>query len=202
MERVLNERLGAAANHPAYRNRREPPKLVPAADGGYDYTDRAHSGSYLLFRAHIAADGTVRFSDGANIQTTPIPIAGTFDIGRALDSGEPHTAEKRWFLEQTAELRMRLANVARATEDRRVRRTIENALDRIGASRTTPQAKRDAVIEIWLGCGDTAERRATVEAWVREHMPKGSELGFSADELATPVCKLTGCEGIRCRLAQ
>jgi hypothetical protein len=35
-----------------------------------------------------------------------------------------------------------------------------------------------------VGCGDAAERRATVEAWVREYMPKGSELGFSMDELA------------------
>jgi hypothetical protein len=169
MERALNDSFSAAANRPAYRNQREPPKLMPAADGGYDYTDRT-DGWFLLFRAHIAVDGTVRFADGARLQTAPIPIAGVFDIDNTSRHDERHTAEKRWFLEQTAELRSRLANAARAVEHRRVRRMVGNALEHIRVSSTAPKAKRDAVIELWLECDDTSGQRAFVGEWVREHM--------------------------------
>jgi hypothetical protein len=106
---ALTASLYASANRPAYREQRAPPKLVPAADGGYDYTARAHGGAVLLFRAHIAGDGTVRFEDGANLQPAPIPIGGAFEVDDLLRRGEKHSAEKRWFLEQTAALRERLA---------------------------------------------------------------------------------------------
>jgi hypothetical protein len=108
-EQVLNTSLFASANHPAYREQRAPPKLMHAADGGYDYSARARAGTVLLFRAHIAPDGTVRFADGANLQLAPIPISGSFELDDLLRRGEKHTAEKRWFLEQTAALRERLA---------------------------------------------------------------------------------------------
>jgi len=183
-EGALNESLRGAVNRPSYRNQREPPKLLPAADGGYDYTGRASEGTMLIFRAHIAVDGAVRFDDGPNLQLAPIPISGTFDINGALQRGERHAGEKRWFLEQTAELRSRLADDARALEDRHARRMVENALERIRARATTPKVKREAVIELWLGCDATSELRAIVEAWVCEHMPQGSELGFAVEELA------------------
>jgi len=144
-ERALNESLRAAANRPAYRKQRESPKLVPTADGGYEYADRAYDGQALLFRAHIAADGAVRFEDGANVQPARIPISGFFDINDALSRGQLHSAEKRWFLEQTAELRSRLADAARAVEGRSARRMGENALERIRASsKTLNRGRSDA----------------------------------------------------------
>lgn len=42
-----------------------------------------------------------------------------------LNGSEPHAADKRWFLEHTAELRSRLANTARSTQDRRAQRMLE-----------------------------------------------------------------------------
>ena len=179
----LNRSLRASAKFHDYLTKREPPALKRASDGSYSFTG-------LVFHAQIAPDGQVTFADAPVVRSGPIPIAGGFDISDAVEKyllgKEIYSAEKRWFLDQTAELREQLAAAGRASEDARAKREVERALERIVDSAQSPREKRDAVFALWEDCGDDADSaaiRRVVEDFVRRRMPQASDLGFSPNEL-------------------
>ena len=179
----LNRSLRAAAQVHDYLAKREPPALKRASDGSYSF-------SGLVFQARIEPDGHVNFSDEPVVRTGPIPIAGRFDIGDAVEKyllgKEIYSAEKHWFLDQTAELRERLSRAARASERSQAKREVERELERILGGAQSPSQKRAAVFALWEDCGDDADSaavRRVVEAFIRARMPQDSPLGYSASEL-------------------
>jgi outer membrane biosynthesis protein TonB len=186
-QRELDSSLRQAANAPAYRQKREPPELHRQGDGTYRYDGH-------VFSARIRDDGQVEFADGAagldGPSTIGIGVAGHFDLNDAIEGAmgkERYTAEKRWFLEQTVELRDKLAASARNRERFQARRLLERALERIlSASELDAPHKRERVLGLWEDCGDDAEAadtRRIVEVFVRTRMPEGSDLGFTKSEL-------------------
>jgi hypothetical protein len=179
-ERALDQVLRQSARTPAHLAEREPPRLTRTADGGYLYVNH-FDGSYVTFTARITPDGEVQFTDASNVQFAPVPVSGIFDTDDALMGGPLHTAEKRWFLEQTETLRRQLADAARSAEARRAHVALERAFERIMQQALSPQQKRDAVFELWQDCGNDSARlsvRSWVEVLIRRWMPRGSALGF------------------------
>lgn len=189
----LQRSLGAAAGFRPALERRPPPELHHQIDDSYRYEGP-------VFRARIAKDGTVSFTDQPNFSASLLPymngqfvlgIGGRFDINDAIDSAqgaELYPAEKRWFLEQTADLRRELATRARsealATGARQLRGEIEHILDDASLS---PAQKRARVFALWDSCSpdDTGSLgQQVIEDFVRERMPRGSELGYGEQELA------------------
>jgi hypothetical protein len=177
----LNAELAAAAKELPHLVQREPPKLTREADGGYSFKGR-------VFQARIESDGHVAFVDKPPVGVNAMPFGGTFDLTDATSKGELYPAERRWFLEQTEQLRDQLAQTARVQELARLRRSLEHELDGVLDSASLDAArKRAAVFAIWQDCGEDSDAERTrkiVEAFVRRRMPQGSDMGFSADELA------------------
>jgi hypothetical protein len=185
----LNQSLRQSARSLAHLATREPPALHRQADGSFRFDGH-------VFTAKIEPDGQVRFADGAAATvdgpaTTIGPgVSGRFDLNDAIVrgmGGELYSAEKRWFLEQTEELRAQLADAARARERAASRRYLQRELERILAARELdPGQKHARVFALWQDCGDDAESadaRQIVEVFVRVHMPAGTALGFSPEEL-------------------
>lgn len=187
-QRELDEQFRQAANAPKYRVKREAPDLHREGDGSYRYDGH-------VFTARIRGDGGVDFSDSTSgvdgLATIGPGVRGHFDptdaLEHAITGKELYSAEKRWFLEQTVELREKLTAAARNQERAAARRSLERALDRIlTASELDPAHKRERILALWDDCGDDAEAsdaRRIVEAFVRSRMPQGSELGFTPAEL-------------------
>jgi hypothetical protein len=179
----LNQSLQASARALSHLAKREPPQLRPQADGSLRY-----DGS--VFRASIGSDGQVKFDDRST-QTgfSDHGFGASFDLNDAMQGttgDERYSAEKRWFLEQTAQVRDELAVRARAAEHARARKLLEDALARILADALPPAQKRAKVFALWEDCGEDADAIATqrlVEAFVRRSLPRDSELGYSDDEL-------------------
>jgi hypothetical protein len=186
--RDLDAGFRRAASSPAYKTKREPPELHRQGDGSYRYDGH-------VFTARIRDDGHVEFLDGTTgidgPSTIGIGVAGHVDLSDAIENGamgkELYTSEKRWFLEQTAELRDKLAAAARTKESVEARRMLERVLERILLARELdPPHKRERILALWEDCGDDAESadtRRIVEAFVRTRMPEASELGFTKAEL-------------------
>jgi hypothetical protein len=186
-KQMLDETLRQAVR-PAYLARREPPQLHRQGDGTLRYDGR-------VFTARIGDDGHVEFVDGSSVSVdglakNGVGIAGRIDVNDMIERGmgkELYTAEKRWFLEQTEELREKLTAAARTKERAEARRMLERALERILLARELDVShKRQRILALWEDCGDDAESadtRRIVEAFVRTRMPEGSDLGFSREEL-------------------
>jgi hypothetical protein len=152
------------------------------ADGGYQYNGP-------LIHAHIAKDGLVSFDDHM-ASVSPASGRASVDVQSAVEKyilkREVNSAEKRWFLDQTEQLRLQLGDAAHAEEMRVAKRTLEQELARIVHGAASPSEKRAALFEIWLGCGEdpeSAAMRRVVESFIRGQLPAGSALGYDAAEL-------------------
>lgn len=183
----LTRNLRAAASSVPHLAAREKPRLQARSDGSYDYDGH-------VFSARVGRDGQVAFADsGTQVELRPslIPFKATGDIGDMVDKlvlgKELYSAEKLWFLEQTRELREKLAAAYRLEEAARARRELEKELQHILNDRLLGLAqKHGAVFTLWQDCGDDDQAEHTrrqVEAFVQRFMPRGGELGFEQAEL-------------------
>jgi hypothetical protein len=184
---TLDRNLQAAASNIPHLKAREKPVLKPRSDGSYDYDGH-------VYRARVLRDGQVEFADNgtqAELRPSLIPFKVTGDISDLVErhvlGKELYSAEKLWFLDQTRELRDKLATAYRLEEAARARRELEKQLQRILEDRALDAAqKHGALFALWQDCGDDGQAEATrrqVESFVQRFMPRGSDLGFTQDEL-------------------
>jgi hypothetical protein len=190
LEAQHNGALSAAANARPHVSRRPPPRLRARSDGTYVF--HGH-----VFDAVIARDGTVRFSDRGGIEmdapsaTRPNGLvpSGTFDISDSIESArgnDPYRHERHWFMEQTRELRERLADRADAHDQRRGMARLRGDLRRIWRGRGTDRQRRARIFQMWDDCAEDEvgrRARAAIIAFVRESLPQGSPGAFTAGEL-------------------
>jgi hypothetical protein len=147
------------------------PWLHPVG-GGYDW-----QGFYWL--AHIDRDGFVEFS----------PMKVGRDLGFTSDD------EKRWFLDETDDLRNDLAIARRDRELAHSFETLPNLLGRVWQNGIWSLVdKHEILFTIWDECAepDDAElghagrqARKIIDGFIRKNLPEGSPGGFSRDELAS-----------------
>jgi hypothetical protein len=148
-------------------------QLKPQSDGSYLFKGPS-------FVATVAVDGRVTFED-------KIADLNSF-VEHRLVGAQINTSEKRRFMESTALLRERLAVAAEAQNQRRASVALRQALRRILAdARTSLLQKRRTFFDLWDDCASDASGSAAqtvIETFIREHLPEGSALGYSAGELA------------------
>lgn len=192
----LTAHLTAAAAARPYLARRDPPALRRTDAGGYVHEAPG-------FRAYIRSDGSVAFQDhiandddgldfgsgdpqAAGFHFTPFRFDITDMMLKAMGE-ELYTPEKRWFLEQTQELREaleaddRLHLFARARED--LRHALRVLVD---DTRLTLEQKRQAVFELWADCAEDEvgwRGRHVIEEFVRENFRPGTPRAFTSAEL-------------------
>ena len=166
-----------------------PPGLEHAGQGTYRYEDRG-------FVADIDRDGTVHFRDRAPVGFSS-PLSLAFDLTEAvmmLRDDDPYRPGKMKFLEETRELRARLCGEAHTERLRQALFALPKELDRAWRDTSqTPEARRRLLFQRWDECADTrgddelaragALARATVLAYIRQHLPAGSAHAYTHDEL-------------------
>lgn len=184
---ALTRDLNAAAHSVAHLKAREHAKLKRRSDGSYAYDGH-------VFQALVRPDGNVEFRDNAvqgELRVSPVPFVFTADLNDVVErhvlGRELYSAEKQWLIEDTRELRDQLASEFRRREqqgaNRELERTLQSVLD---DSQLTLTKKHEEIFSLWEGCGEDGQAQAhrhAVVRFVRRYMPKGSALGFLADEL-------------------
>lgn len=202
--------------------------LIRQDDGGYLYVDPAKR-----FTAKFEPDGTVQFADrwkrpdrskgqrgkccalpaegfAAVNPLMGMPMKGPIEWLMAIQGHDPNSIAKNAILEQTFELRVRLA-VAHNVEllEQRMRELSPELLALWSDASMSSARKRELLFERWDECderfsvqpGDvpaeavseidairveTAERaRRKIEAFIRRHAPKGTRHGYRPHELET-----------------
>jgi hypothetical protein len=150
---------------------RDPPRLRRKTDGTYAY--RGH-----VFAATIRPDGSVAFED-----RTPLFSFDLTDIVEKHILGKQlYTAEKLWFLEQTAGLRAQLEQEERRESIARAERRLKARLLHVLRRPVDTQQIQRAIFELWEECADDETGWAgqrIIEAFVREQLPEGSQWAYS-----------------------
>lgn len=149
-----------------YLSRREPPTLRRHQDGTYHYKGHA-------FKAIVETDGSVTFDDGYK-QGSTIAFDVT-DLMMRRRGEDPYRVQKRWFLEDTAELRQELLESWRAKQNLIALRKLRGRLLRISEDETLSDRQRaDRVIAMFRDTADDeagAAARNTIEEFVANRMP-------------------------------
>jgi hypothetical protein len=184
---ALTRDLNAAAHSVAHLKAREHAKLKRRSDGSYAYDGH-------VFKAVVRPDGNVEFRDNAvqgEIRVSPVPFVFTADLNDVVErhvlGRELYSAEKQWLLEETRELRDQLAGEFRRREQQGANRELERTLQSVlGDSTLTLARKHEEIFSLWEGCGEDGQAQAhrhAVVRFVKRYLPKGSALGFLAEEL-------------------
>jgi hypothetical protein len=131
------------------------------------------------FRATITSEGRVRFED-------KIVDLNTF-VERVVIHMQINTAEKRRFMESSAELREQLADEAERGYQTRSLVTLERTLSKLlGDPKLSLVQKREHIFALWDDCASDArgsEAQAVIENFVRLYLPQGSALAYGTAEL-------------------
>ncbi|MEO0323963.1 MAG: hypothetical protein AAF447_13470 [Myxococcota bacterium] len=177
------ERFFDATRGPAFESRRPPPRLRSRRDGSLVWEGPTVG-------ARIAADGSVTFSDLPSVRYTGGLSLG-FDLSAWADrraGNDPYYAERRWFLEQTEELRVARSREARAADQRRALFRFRGDLLRLWEDPARDAAaKRRALFERWRECAEDEagqEARQAVLDFIRARLPAESPESYTAAELA------------------
>lgn len=111
-----------------------------------------------------------------------------------LFGDDPYAYEKRQFMEQTREVRLKMAIAACAERLDRAVLEVRDRLERIHEDpTTTPREQRRIMFDLWDECAESGDDqvllvaaivRATVIAFVRRHFPADGPLAFSPEELS------------------
>jgi hypothetical protein len=147
-------------------------KLEPQGDGSYRYNG-------VSLRATVLPDGRVEFED---------KIHDLNSLAERLAGSQLNPSEKRHFMQSTAELRDQLASAAEAKNQERGKHGLRIALERVWSDRALSLVqKRAAMFTLWDDCASDASgsaAQASIESFVRAHLPEGTPLAYSRQELA------------------
>jgi hypothetical protein len=173
------------------------PELEESGGGAYSHDD-------TTFRAKIARDGTVELED--KLIPTPrleidengrprisIPLDVTDTVMR-LAGQDPYAYEKRKLLAETQELRAEMAEAACKENLASALLDIKPRLHAIWDDRALSLAqKKRKIFGLWDECAEegsadvlrTSEMiRASIVAFIAEHLPPASVLAYSSQDLA------------------
>jgi hypothetical protein len=175
LEAALNADLYRIANAANYDTVRPSPELRETGDGGYTYAGH-------LFAARISPSGEVTFDDAANFGYSGLGGPGgsvglgfSFDISTAAEQAagnDPHSAERRWFMEETRSVRHRLAAQARAQIQGRGLVRLRRQLRAIWDAEKPTEQRREEIFRLWDSCEEDevgAQARAAIIEFVQAH---------------------------------
>jgi hypothetical protein len=145
------------------------------------------------FSARIAMDGHVNFDDHSIRDFKG--LSGGFDLTDLAMKGrhqDPYRYEKEKFMESTSKLRTELLQKARRAQLESSLAALPSHLERVWSDLERPaRERRGFLYAMWkeaAGSDDEVgaagkKARATIEAFIRERLPEGSNEAFTDDEL-------------------
>jgi hypothetical protein len=208
---ALTATLSADALYTAMQEKRNAPRLRPKSDGSYVWKGEVLSAAIaadgtVKFKdpALFAFDGFAKPTDGAPTETEELGqgpgvtraqrmqggIVFRFDVMDLLVSAlnkENYSAERRWFLDQTAELRERMAmrhQLCGSSDQRPLRNYLATTIVHDAFDVTSVH---DAIFTVFDACAGSAygpAAVATIFAFIRTQLPQGTARAYAAADVA------------------
>jgi len=191
-DQITGARMSALAFRDELNNR----ELKPDGTG----TKSEHE----TFKIKVAADGTAKIHDKANIQRKGL-LTWQFDVtdGMMRDKGiDPYSSYKLKVLDETREERVAIGKRYRTQQLTRSKQLMQANLERLWATTTDPAERKQGLFELWDDCAETGpemERsgrsevdelvaggtsaRAHVVGFIRSRLPTGTSDAFTETEI-------------------
>lgn len=146
------------------------------------------------FRIKVAADGTAKIHDKANVQRKGL-LSGTFDVSDAMmrNKGiDPYASYKLKILDETRDERVAIGKRYRTQQLGKSKQLVQANLERLWATSPELAARKQGLFELWDDCAETgphelvaggAAARAHVMGFIRSKLPAGSGEAFTAAEI-------------------
>jgi hypothetical protein len=146
------------------------------------------------FRIKVAADGTAKIQDKANLQRKGI-LSGTFDVSDAMmrrKGIDPYASYKLKVLDETRDERVAIGKRYRSQQLGRSKQLVQANLDRLWATTTDASARKRGLFELWDDCAEEgptelvaggAAARAHVVGFIRSRLPAASSDAFTPVEI-------------------
>lgn len=194
--RAVEPELGAppppsplAMRVPSLRFTPRPPpsELVPDRNGRFRVPDGPVT-------AHIERDGRIKFEDQKSIAFESL-VTGRFeltDLAMRMAGQDPYLSRKMALLDRTRDERMRLAAGEAAGNLRDAVAHTPRALEGIWNGPGDPAGKRRLLFTLWDECAESGSSevlsaaravRASIVAFIRRRLPRGSRAAYSRAEL-------------------
>jgi hypothetical protein len=149
------------------------------------------------FRIKVAADGTAKIQDKANLQRKGI-LSGTFDVSDAMmrrKGIDPYASYKLKVLDETRDERVAIGKRYRTQQLGRSKQLVQANLDRLWAMTLEPGARKQGLFELWDDCAEAggsgedelvaggASAREHVLGFIRSRLPAGTDGAFTPAEI-------------------
>jgi len=149
-----------------------------------------------IIGARIGADGSIVAFDDPPAVELETPLSMSFDVSDMVMRAaglDPYQSRKLSVMDTTRATR---ASMAMAAEDQRLQQAIRDIRGRLLAiwsdTSSSIERRRELVYLLWEECAETGSAsrlrasraiRSSIEAFVREHAPRGSREAYTAIEL-------------------
>ncbi len=175
-------RLGAASMRDELANR----ELQPDGTG--------RKAEHRAFTMRVAADGSARIHDNANVQRQGLGLS--FDVTDAMmrrHGIDPYSSYKLKVLDETRDERAAMGMQHRTQQLAQSKQFMHKNLERLWATTADLAARKQGLFELWDDCAESGSEelvtggysaREYVVGFIRSKLPPGTELAFSANELA------------------
>jgi hypothetical protein len=149
---------------------------------------------HQTFRVEVAADGTVKIRDKANIQRRG--LGASFDVTDAMMRSkgfDPYSSYKLKVLDETRDERVAIGKRYRTQRLAQSKQHVQKHLERLWATTSELAARKQGLFELWDDCAETgsaemvaggAAARSHVVGFIRSKLPAGGGDAYTAEELA------------------
>ena len=157
--------------------------------------------------AHVERDGRVSFEDKPSVGfELPIITGGSFeltDLAMRMAGEDPYSARKLDLLDRTRPERMQMAATERSSNLKDAALRTPATLEGIWRGPGDLAGKRRLLFTLWDECAETGSAevlasaravRASIVAFIRRRLPRGSRAGYSDRELDTLNARRTSRE--------
>jgi hypothetical protein len=148
------------------------------------------------FTAHVERDGRVAFEDKKSIGfELPNLVTGRFeltDLAMRADGQDPYSSRKMELLDRTRAERMQLAAAETSSNLRDALARTRPTLEQIWRGPGIAAVRRRLLFTLWDECAETGSAevlataravRATIVAFIRRRLPRGSRAAYTDAEL-------------------
>jgi hypothetical protein len=149
---------------------------------------------HKTFRVKVAADGSAKIHDKANIQRQGL-LGASFDVtdGAMRAAGiDPYASYKLKVLDETREERVAMGKQYRAQQLAQTPVYVQRNLERLWTTTTDPAARRKGLFEMWDECAETGTEelriagkaaRKYILGFIRSKLPATSPDAYTTAEL-------------------
>jgi hypothetical protein len=149
---------------------------------------------HKAFRIKVAADGTAKIRDKANVQREGL-LSGSFDVTDAMMRSkgvDPYASYKLKVLDDTRDERVAIGKRYRTQQLAKSKQLVQANLERLWATTLDSASRKQGLFELWDDCAEAgpdelvaggASAREHVVGFIRSRLPAGTADAFTPAEI-------------------